>query len=102
MLLQRGPAMMSRDDAIPDAVRNSLVATSRISEVKAPRDAASNPLLVGQRRPDVVRLRNNGLVRSQDDLRAVLRDVQGAQHEDESRKGRVRTDGLEPVVCAGL
>ena len=65
---------MSRDDAIfMNAVR--MVATSRISEVKAPRDAALNPLLVRQRRPDVVRLRDHCFIWSQDDLRAVLGDV---------------------------
>ena len=70
---------MSRDDAIdasrdgPDAVRT---ASSRMNEVKAPQDAALNPLLVRERRPDVVRLRDDGLVRAEDDLRAVLGHVQ--------------------------
>ena len=51
---------MSRDDAI---FIPRLVDTGRIKEVKAPRDAALNPLLVRERRPDVVRFRDDGLVR---------------------------------------
>ena len=64
---------MSRDDAI---FIPRLVDTGRIKEVKAPRDAALNPLLVRQRRPDVVRLRDHCFIWSQNHLRAVLGDVQ--------------------------
>ena len=60
---------MSRDDAI---FIPRLVDTGRIKEVKAPRDAALNPLLVRQRRPDVVRLRDDGFIWSQNHLRAIL------------------------------
>mmetsp|Transcript_31891 Transcript_31891/g.87333 ORF Transcript_31891/g.87333 Transcript_31891/m.87333 type:complete len:766 (-) Transcript_31891:1916-4213(-) len=57
-----------------------------------------DPVLVGHRGPDVVRLRDRVLVRAQDELAALLVDMEGAQDEQQPRKGRVGGDGLEPVV----
>ncbi len=45
-----------------------------------------HPLLVRQRRPDVVHLGDRRLVRLQDDLRAVVVHVQRAQDQDQPRK----------------
>ena len=59
----------------------------------------SDPLLVRQRRPDVMRLGYYRFIWSQNDFDSVLRDVQRSQYQDKSREGRVARDGLEPVVC---
>mmetsp|Transcript_24498 Transcript_24498/g.79156 ORF Transcript_24498/g.79156 Transcript_24498/m.79156 type:complete len:287 (-) Transcript_24498:5763-6623(-) len=58
----------------------------------------ANPLLVRQVRPDVMRLRHHRLVRPQNHLRTVLRDVERAQNQDQTRKRRVRRNRLQPVV----
>lgn len=46
-----------------------------------------DPLLVGERWPDVMRLRDGGLVRFQDHFGAVIVDVEGSQDQDKSREG---------------
>mmetsp|Transcript_39065 Transcript_39065/g.93686 ORF Transcript_39065/g.93686 Transcript_39065/m.93686 type:complete len:373 (-) Transcript_39065:1226-2344(-) len=57
-----------------------------------------DPLLVRERRPDVVRLRDRRLVRAQDDLAALRVHVQRPQDEHQAREGRVRGNGVQPVV----
>ena len=55
-----------------------------------------DPLLVGERRPDVVRLRHGRLVRLQHHLRPVVVDVQRAQDEDEARERLQHTPAAPP------
>ncbi len=57
-----------------------------------------NPLLVGQGRPDEVRLSDSVLVRTQNDLGLLIVDVQTTKEQNETRERRVARDGLEPVV----
>ena len=51
------------------------------------RDLNADPLLVAQSRPDVVRLRDGGLVWLQDDLCPLRVDVEGPQNQNETGKG---------------
>ena len=61
-------------------------------------DLDSHPLLVGERRPDVVRRRDRVLVGPEDDLGLFVVDVDGSEEENETGEGGVGRDGLEPVV----
>lgn len=61
-------------------------------------DLDSHPLVVLERRPDVVRRRDGVLVGPEDDLGLLVVDVDGSEEEDEAGEGRVRRDRLEPVV----
>lgn len=44
----------------------------------------SNPLLISEGRPDVMRLSNGGLIRFQDDLGPVSVHVQSSQYQNEA------------------
>ena len=61
-------------------------------------DLDLDPLLVGQRRPDMVRLGDGRLVGLEHHLGAVVVDVHRAQDQDQSAERRVRRDRLQPVV----
>ena len=41
---------------------------------------------------------DGGLVRLQNDFGPIVVDVEGSEDEDETREGRVRGDGPQPVV----
>ena len=72
--------------------RHSLVLLAVVSEDQVLElDLNLDPLLVRERRPDVMRLRHCRLVRLQDDLRPVVVDVQCSQYEDETRE-RLRNE----------
>ena len=62
------------------------------------RDLDLDPLLIGQRWPDEVRLRDGVLVGVQDDLRLLVVDVQATEEQDQARERRIAGDGLEPIV----
>eukprot|EP00964_Phaeocystis_antarctica_P078146 scaffold48598_cov65-Phaeocystis_antarctica.AAC.1 len=77
-----------------DVVLLAVVAQDEVLELHLDRD----PLLVAQRGPHVVRLRRRVAVGAEHELAPLLVDVEGAQDEQQPREGRVRRDGLEPVV----
>ena len=56
-------------------------------------DLNLDPLLVCEGRPDVVGLCHGRLVGLQDDLGAVVVDVQGSQDQDETRERLKHTQG---------
>lgn len=58
----------------------------------------THPLLVLERRPNVVRGGDRVLVGTKDDLGLLVVDVNRTKEEDETGEGGVRRDGLEPVV----
>ena len=49
-----------------------------------------NPVVIGERGPDVVLLRDDGLVGAQEQLGLVLVDVQSSQDQDQTRECGVR------------
>mmetsp|Transcript_51851 Transcript_51851/g.121766 ORF Transcript_51851/g.121766 Transcript_51851/m.121766 type:complete len:1251 (+) Transcript_51851:175-3927(+) len=77
-----------------DVVLLSVVGQDEVLE----RHLHAAPLVVRERRPDVVGLRDGRLVRLEDHLGAVVVDVERAEDEDEAREGRVARDGAQPVV----
>ena len=58
-----------------------------------------DPLFITQSRPYEVGLRNRGFVGMQNDLCFLIVNVKATKEENESRKGRVTWDGLEPIIC---
>ena len=77
-----------------DIVLLAVVVKDEIAELRFNLD----PVLVRERGPDVVILRDDRLVGTQDELRLVLVDVQSTQDEDEAGEGSVRRDALQPLV----
>ena len=57
-----------------------------------------DPLLIGQCRPHMVQLGDDGLVRAQQHARLVNVDMQSTQYQDQAIEGSVTGDGLQPVV----
>lgn len=57
-----------------------------------------HPFIVTKRGPNVMRFRDRVLVGPQDDLCLFVIDVQRSEEQDQSRKGGVGRDRLEPVV----
>mmetsp|Transcript_63487 Transcript_63487/g.174936 ORF Transcript_63487/g.174936 Transcript_63487/m.174936 type:complete len:276 (-) Transcript_63487:4603-5430(-) len=104
LTLQRGRSNLHAEDDVAHfglcershvhVVLLSVVGEDQVLE----RNLHLDPLFVGQRWPDVVRLGHHRLIRPQDHLGAILRHVERAKDEDEARKGRVARDGLEPIV----
>lgn len=67
---------------------NSLVFFSVVSQDQILElDFHLDPLLVCERGPDVMGLRDGGLVRLQQDLSSLRVDVQGTEDEDQTGKG---------------
>jgi len=62
------------------------------------RDFDLDPLIVGERWPDVMRLRHGRGRRLEDHLGALAVHVKGAKDQNQTREGSVGRDRLEPVV----
>ena len=104
LALHRRRADLHAQDDVSDLARReagrvhvvllAVVVQDEIAELRLDLD----PVFVRQRRPDVVLLRDDGLVRAQHELRLVLVDVERSQDEHEPREGGVGRDGLQPLV----
>jgi hypothetical protein len=57
-----------------------------------------DPLVVVERRPDMMRLGDGALVRAENDFGLLVVDVQGTEEEDETGEGGVGRARLEPIV----
>ena len=78
-----------------DVVLLAVVGQDEVLEL----DFDFDPLLVGQRGPNVVSLGDCRLVRFQYHLGSIVVDVKGAQDQDETREGCVARNGFKPIAA---